>query len=136
MSKNNSSGSKQDAMAKTEVLGGVPAELETMRIGADVRDGDQGTTYTSVSRHGLQKAFALAHLLSESESVPHTQKRQFKAIANLIWWAHGEPATPPKGAGAILWETVSKLGRYQRTSQCGAVTTVRPKHKGIIEPWQ
>lgn len=57
--------------------------------------------YTSVSREGLQKAFGLAHKLSERESVPMEQRKQFRAIATLIWEAHGEPGKPPSGSGAL-----------------------------------
>ena len=76
--------------------------------GAGVHSQERrGETYTSVSRHGLQKAFALAHRLSENEFVPNAQRAQFRAIAYLIWKAHGEPGTPPDGSGEILWETMS-----------------------------
>jgi hypothetical protein len=67
--------------------------------------------YTSVSRNELQKAFGLAHKLSESDNVPAAQRKQFRAIALLIWEAHGEPGTPPAESGAILlakfWQRAS-----------------------------
>ena len=70
--------------------------------------------YTSVSSHGLQRAFALAHLLSERSNVPAAQRKQFQAIANLIWWAHGEPGTPPEGAGEVLWNASYPLSSLKK----------------------
>lgn len=66
-------------------------------------------TYTSVSRDKLQQAFGLAHKLSESPSIPTAQRHQFRAIAILIWEAHGEPGAPPPESGAIL---LAKFGVY------------------------
>jgi hypothetical protein len=67
------------------------------------------TEFTSVSRNKLQQAFGLAHKLSESHSVPAKQRKQFRAIAILLWEAHGEPGAPPPEAGAIL---LAKFGVY------------------------
>ena len=58
--------------------------------------------YTSVSRHELQKAFALAHKLSEDLGIPATERKQFRKIAQLIWKAHGEGGNPPAGSGSAL----------------------------------
>jgi hypothetical protein len=78
-----------------------------------VYDREEAMTFTSVSREHLQKAFAVAHKLSESPSVPLLQRRQFRVIAQLIWRAHGEPGTPtPEAADVVLkhYETsVDKL---------------------------
>jgi hypothetical protein len=62
--------------------------------------------YTSVSREDLQKAFGLAHKLSERAAVPNAQRAQFRAIAYLIWKAHGEPGTPPTESGQIVLSTL------------------------------
>lgn len=61
-----------------------------------------GSVFTSVSKHQLQTAFAYAHKLSEDESVPLAQRTQFRAIAGLIWRAHGETGEPKAGSGAEL----------------------------------
>lgn len=55
--------------------------------------------YTSVSRRDLQKAFALAHKSSEDLSISDSQRKRFRAIAILIWRAHGETGGMPPEAG-------------------------------------
>jgi len=87
-------------------------------------------TYTSVSRDKLQQAFGLAHKLSESPSIPDRQRKQFRAIAILIWEAHGEPGAPPPESGAIL---LAKFGVYgEATAHYPHVTApiVEPQQKG------
>src|SRR5579864_9284373 len=66
--------------------------------------------YTSVSRSHLQKAFALAHRFSENPDVPSVQRAQFRAVAYLIWRAHGEPGGPPPGAGERIAEEFARAG--------------------------
>lgn len=66
--------------------------------------------YTSVSRSHLQKAFALAHRLSENPDTPNVQRAQFRAVAYLIWKAHGEPGGPPEGAGKRIAEEFARQG--------------------------
>lgn len=67
-------------------------------------------TFTSVSRSHLQKAFALAHRLSENPNVPNAQRAQFRAVAYLIWKAHGEEGGPPPGAGARIAAEFERAG--------------------------
>lgn len=67
-------------------------------------------TYTSVSRTHLQKAFAMAHRLSENPDVPNVQRAQFRAVACLIWKAHGEPGGPPPGAGEKIAQELKAAG--------------------------
>jgi hypothetical protein len=82
-------------------------------------------TFTSVSREHLQKAFGLAHKLSESASVPNAQRAQFRVIAHLIWKAHGEPGAVPARAGQLALDhfrasvetlTAETLTANERTS--------------------
>lgn len=67
-------------------------------------------TFTSVSRSHLQKAFALAHRLSENPNVPCAQRGQFRAVAYLIWKAHGEQGGPPPGAGERIAAEFARAG--------------------------
>lgn len=67
-------------------------------------------TFTSVSRSHLQKAFALAHRLSENPSAPVDQRGQFRAVAYLIWKAHGEEGGPPAGAGDRIAAEFERAG--------------------------
>lgn len=67
-----------------------------------------GQTFTSVSRVELQKAFAIAHRLSENPEVPAAQRAQFRAIANLIWKAHGEQGGIPEGAGETIAAAIAR----------------------------
>lgn len=60
--------------------------------------------FTSVSRHELQAAFGIAHKSSEDVELPFPVRRRFRAIALLIWKAHGEPGAIPPNAGAQLLE--------------------------------
>lgn len=52
-------------------------------------------SYTSVSRRELQQAFAIAHRASVQSSTPAAERAKVRAIARLIWNAHGEAGTPP-----------------------------------------
>jgi hypothetical protein len=59
--------------------------------------------FTSISRYELQQAFALAHRSSEDLSIPLIHRKRFRAIAQLIWKAHGEEQPrPPEGTGEKL----------------------------------
>lgn len=68
---------------------------------------NRSTTYTSVSKHTLQMAFAYAHKLSEDSTVPAPQRIQFRKISDLIWKAHGEPGKPAAGVGQTLLASMS-----------------------------
>jgi hypothetical protein len=63
-------------------------------------------TFTAVDKDKLRKAFALAHQASEdSAHFSQSSRDKFRAIARLIWQAHGEKGqTPPVGVGAALIE--------------------------------
>lgn len=67
--------------------------------------------YTSVSRYELQKAFALAHKASEDETVPISERIRFRAIARLIWKAHGEPGEPIPGSGLELLTKIQSAAK-------------------------
>lgn len=58
--------------------------------------------FTSVCRTRLQAAFGIAHKSSEDLTIPAPIRKKFKAIAHLIWDAHGEPGKPPKRSGELL----------------------------------
>jgi hypothetical protein len=58
--------------------------------------------FTSVNKTKLQIAFAMAHRLSEDLTVATKERKRYRAIATLIWEAHGEPGVPPKGSGKAL----------------------------------
>jgi hypothetical protein len=58
--------------------------------------------FTSVTRQGLQEAFALAHRCAENPEYPIMARAKFASIAKLIWTAHGEAGEPPAGAGDVL----------------------------------
>jgi len=60
------------------------------------------STFTSVNKTKLQIAFAMAHRLSEDLTIAAKERRRYRAIATLIWEAHGELGTPPKGSGKAL----------------------------------
>ena len=54
--------------------------------------------YISVDRDELQKAFALAHKLSENPDIGSRERKYFRAIAHLIWKSCGEAAHYPEVA--------------------------------------
>ena len=60
--------------------------------------------FTSVKRHKLQRAFAIAHRAGEDANIPQDCRDKFRLVAKLIWDAHGEPGQPPEGSGAKLLE--------------------------------
>ena len=62
-------------------------------------------TFTAVDKDKLRAAFALAHHAGESDKFPQRTRAKFKAIADLIWQAHGEKgSTPLPHVGAALLE--------------------------------
>jgi hypothetical protein len=59
--------------------------------------------FTAVDKELLRQAFSLAHQACEDNKYPAKTRAKFKAIATLIWRAHGEKgANPPAGVGAAL----------------------------------
>ena len=64
-------------------------------------------TFTSVDKELLPKAFALAHRASENPEIESNARAKFRAIAFLIWEAHGEAGAPPSEAGKRILEVLS-----------------------------
>ncbi|MES2137015.1 MAG: hypothetical protein V4502_08155 [Pseudomonadota bacterium] len=59
-------------------------------------------TFTSVNKDQLRRAFAIAHRAGEDPQYPQATRVKFKAIATLLWKAHGEEGDPPQGSGAKI----------------------------------
>jgi hypothetical protein len=78
-----------------------------LRQTGKVREGRE--MFTSVNRTKLQQAFALAHKLSQDLNHTLRARGHFRAIAHLIWKAHGEE-------GGINLEGAAELVRKMESA--------------------
>lgn len=77
-----------------------------------------GVTFTSVDKTKLQLAFAIAHKGQEDFGMSSEARDKFKAIAQLIWDAHGEKGKPPMYAGEKVLDQFAKAVPQTDTTEC------------------
>jgi hypothetical protein len=87
------------------------------------------SSFISVQRDEIQRAFVLAHGLANCEEVGPDIRRRGREIAEAIWNACGEPKPMP----ATKQDLVTAIGNEYRCSGCGG-SGLRDGDRAKAEP--